>query len=116
MPVGAGPLPHGVLVKTSIESAIHINPAIWIGEEHWTGHGRGMMRGCGSCPARSLAVPKPGITQVPCPVVSAKEHNFVRNDVVGHLTRSAGRGRKRCLHTSPAGTIECPGVVKISGA
>src|SRR5947207_3347808 len=87
MPVGADPLPHGVLVKTSIESAIHINPAIWIGEEHWTGDGRGMMRGCGVCPARSLAVPKPGIAEIPCPVIPAEEHDFLSDCVINHLAR-----------------------------
>src|SRR2546423_8986283 len=97
MPVGADPLPHGVLVKTSIESAIHINPAIWIGEKHWTGHGRGMMRGCGVRPARGLAVPKPGIAQISCPVASAEEHDFLRDGVVGHLTGGTRRRRNRGL-------------------
>src|SRR2546430_12726004 len=115
MPVGADPLPHGVLVKTSIESAIHINPAIWIGEEHWTGNGRGMMRGRGACPARSLAIPKPGIAQIP-PVVTAEEHDFLDDGVVSHLTGSARRRRKRGLHAWPTRPVECPGVVKMSGA
>src|SRR5207248_6613172 len=97
MPVGADPLPHGVLVKTSIESAIHINPAIWIGEEHWTGNARGMMRGRGSCPARSLAIPKPGIAQIPL-FVSAEEHDSLDDVVLSQLTGSARRRRKRGLH------------------
>src|SRR5205823_1986991 len=116
MPIGPNPLPHRVLIKMSIESAIHINPAIWIGEEHWTGDGRGMMRGCGACPARSLTIPKPGIAQIVSPVVSAEEHDFLRDGVIGHLTRSTRRRRNSGLHMCPARPIECPGVVKISGA
>src|SRR5438105_13021723 len=98
MPIGPNPLPHGVLIKMSIESAIHINPAIWIGEEHWTRHRPGRMRGRGTCPARSLAVPKPGIAQISCPVVSAEQHDFLGDCVISYLTRGTRRRRTRTLH------------------
>src|SRR2546429_9749217 len=98
MQIGPDQLQHGLWEKMSMESAIHISPAIWIGEEHWTGDGRGMMRRCGVCPARSLAIPKPGIAQIPCPVISAEEHDFLHDSVISHLARRTRRRRNRSLH------------------
>src|SRR5205823_3057439 len=107
--------PHRVLVKLTIESTIHIDVAVWIGEEHWTGDGRGRMRGSGACPARCYSVPEPGIAQVISSVESAEEHDFLGNRIVGHLSGSTCQWPAG-VQTCPGGPVERPGIIEMSPA